>query len=59
MISQVIGVLAGVSIAFIGGFIVYWLINKFAPMTMDEEEQYRGADLVFHKTHANPPKDEF
>lgn len=59
LMSQVIGVVAGVSIAFVGGFVVYWAINKFAPMTMDEEEQYRGADLVFHKTHANPPKDEF
>ncbi|BBP46112.1 ammonium transporter [Thiosulfatimonas sediminis] len=59
LMSQIIGVLLGVSIAFIGGFIVYWVINKLSPMTMDEDEQYRGADLVYHKTHANPPKDEF
>lgn len=59
MASQVIGTLIGISIAFIGGYLVYKLVNHFSPIRMDEEEQYKGADLVFHKTHANPPRDEF
>ena len=59
MMSQIVGTLIGVFIAFVGGYLVYRFVNDFAPLIMDEEEQYKGADLVFHKTHANPPKDEF
>ena len=57
--SQVVGTLIGVAIAFVGGLLVYWLVHKFFNIRMDEEEQYQGADLTFHKTHANPPRDEF
>ena len=57
--SQVVGTLMGVTIAFVGGYIVYLAVHKISSIRMDEEEQYLGADLTFHKTHANPPKEEF
>ncbi|MBN2646712.1 MAG: ammonium transporter [Thiotrichales bacterium] len=59
LMSQLVGVLLGVSVAFLGGYLVYWLIHRVTPMTMSAEEQYQGADLTFHKTQANPPRDEF
>lgn len=59
MASQAIGTLIGITIAFVGGLIVYVVVNKIAAIRMDEEEQYQGADLTFHKTHANPPREEF
>lgn len=57
--SQVVGTLAGVTIAFVGGYIVYHLVNMISSIRMTDEEQYQGADLTFHKVHANPPRDEF
>ena len=57
--SQLIGTLMGVTIAFVGGYIVYLIVHKVSNIRMSEEEQYQGADLTFHKTHANPPRDEF
>lgn len=59
MMSQIICTLLGVIVAFVGGFLVYKLVNIFAKIRMDDEEQFEGADLVFHKTHANPPREEF
>jgi len=57
--SQLIGAGVGLLIAFVGGYLVYALVNKITPIRMDQEEQYQGADLVYHKTHANPPREEF
>jgi Amt family ammonium transporter len=57
--SQLIGVALGLTIAFVGGYIVYKIVNMIAKIRMDEEEQYQGADIVYHKTHANPPREEY
>lgn len=59
MMSQIIGTLIGVSIALIGGYIIYKLVDKLMGIRMDEEEQYQGADLSIHKIHANPPKEDY
>ncbi|KUJ75046.1 ammonium transporter [Thiomicrospira sp. XS5] len=59
MMSQILGALAGVGVALIGGFIVYWLVNKLMALRMSDEDQYQGADLSIHKIHANPPREEF
>lgn len=59
MISQLIGSAIGLSIALLGGLMVYKLVNYFAKIRMSEDEQYEGADLIYHKTHANPPREEF
>jgi len=36
-----------------GGFIVYGVINKISGIRLDEESEYRGADLAIHKISAN------
>ncbi|OOV88870.1 ammonium transporter [Oceanospirillum linum] len=50
--SQLIGTLAGIVIAIVGGFIVYGLVHKIANIRMDEEEEFNGADLSIHKIGA-------
>ncbi len=50
--SQVIGTLAGILVALIGGFIVYGVVKAVAGIRMDEEQEFRGADLTFHHIEA-------
>jgi len=52
--SQLIGTLMGVAIAFIGGFIVYFVINKIVGIRLSAEEEFNGADLSIHKITATP-----
>lgn len=59
MMSQILGTLAGVGVALIGGFLVYILVDKLMGLRMSDEDQYEGADLSIHKIHANPPREEF
>ena len=59
IISQLIGITLGVTIAFVGGYIVYKVVNIYMPIRMDEEEQHLGADLSIHRTHANPPREDY
>jgi Amt family ammonium transporter len=59
IISQIIGTLIGVSIAFVGGYIVYRIVTKIAQIRMSDEEQYMGADLAIHKIKANPPTEDY
>jgi Amt family ammonium transporter len=58
LISQIIGTLVGVSIALIGGYLIYRLVDKIMQIRMDDEEQYMGADLAIHNIRANHPYDE-
>ena len=52
--SQLIGTLLGLSIAFAGGFIVYGLLKTLLGIRMDAEDEYLGADLSIHKIAATP-----
>lgn len=57
LISQLIGTTVGVTIAFVGGWIVYGLLKKFMGLRLTQEEEYNGADLSIHKISANPVND--
>lgn len=59
LMSQIVGSIIGLTIALVGGYIVYLIVNKIASLRMDDEEQYQGADIVYHKTHANPPREDY
>lgn len=52
VMAQVIGSLAGVLIAVVGGFLVYGLVGQVARLRLDEEEEFNGADLSIHKIGA-------
>lgn len=49
LVAQLIGTLAGILVALIGGFIVYGLVNKISNLRLTEEDEFAGADLSIHK----------
>ncbi|MDZ4262161.1 MAG: ammonium transporter [Pseudomonadota bacterium] len=55
--SQLIGTLIGVTIAFGGGFVVYGILKKVVGLRLTQEEEYAGADLSIHKIAATPQRD--
>lgn len=50
--SQLIGSIAGVTVAVIGGFIAYGVAKKLVGLRLTEEEEFNGADLSIHKIGA-------
>lgn len=57
-LSQVLGTLAGVGIAIVGGFAVYGLLKLIVGIRLDAEEEFNGADLSIHKITATPESEE-
>lgn len=53
-LSQLVGSLAGVIVALIGGFTVYGLLKMTIGIRLTEEEEFNGADLSIHQISANP-----
>jgi Amt family ammonium transporter len=53
-LSQVVGSLIGVAVAFIGGFVIYGAIKGSVGIRLTDEEQYQGADLTIHRITAEP-----
>ncbi len=49
LMSQILGTIAGILVAVIGGFIVYGLIKAISGIRLDEEQEFNGADLTIHK----------
>ena len=50
--SQLIGTIAGVFIALVGGYIVYTVIHKMFNFRLTEEEEFNGADISIHKINS-------
>ena len=50
--SQLIGTLAGIAVAFIGGYIVYSLVHKLFDIRLSPEDEFAGADLSIHKINS-------
>ena len=57
LMSQLIGTLMGVTIAFAGGLVVYGLLKNTVGIRLDPEEEYNGADLSIHKISGSPERD--
>jgi Amt family ammonium transporter len=55
--SQLAGILLGLSIALAGGFIVYGILKAVMGLRLSEEEEYEGADLAIHQIAAEPTYD--
>jgi Amt family ammonium transporter len=47
--SQIIGTLAGIGVATLGGFVVYGVLKATVGIRLTEEEEFNGADLSIHK----------
>lgn len=56
-ISQLIGTVGGVSIALMGGMLVYGGLKRWVGIRLSHEEEYAGADLSIHKISANPEEE--
>lgn len=56
-LSQLIGTLLGVMIAFAGGYLVYGLVRKLIGIRLDPEEEFNGADLTIHKISATAERE--
>jgi len=57
LMSQFIGTLMGVGIAFVGGYAVYFIVNKIVGIRLSAEEEFNGADLSIHKITATPERE--
>lgn len=49
LVSQLLGTLAGISIAVLGGGLVYGLLKALVGIRLDAESEFDGADLSIHK----------
>ncbi len=58
-ISQIIGSVAGMLFATIGGLIVYGILKHSIGIRLSEEEEFDGADLSIHKVSATYSKNGF
>lgn len=56
-LAQLAGTLLGVGIALVGGFLVYGILKTLVGLRLDEEEEFRGADLSIHKISATPERE--
>ncbi|WP_071871398.1 ammonium transporter [Atopomonas hussainii] len=50
--SQLVGSLAGVAIALVGGLVVYGGLKAVVGIRLDQEQEFNGADLSIHKIGA-------
>jgi len=50
--SQLVGTLVGISVALIGGFVIYSIIHKLFNFRLSQEEEFNGADISIHKIHS-------
>ena len=49
LMSQIIGSVAGIAVALIGGFVIYGGVKAVSGIRLSEEEEFNGADLSIHK----------
>ncbi|MBU3608373.1 ammonium transporter [Polynucleobacter nymphae] len=55
--GQLIGSALGVSIALLGGFLVYGALKAVLGIRMSQEEEYEGADLSIHRISSTPDRE--
>ena len=48
-LSQLVGTLTGITVALVGGGVVYGLLKKLVGLRLDAEAEFDGADLSIHK----------
>lgn len=57
LMSQLIGTVLGIAIAFCGSFAVYGLLKKIVGLRLGPEEEFNGADLSIHRITATPERE--
>jgi Amt family ammonium transporter len=56
-LAQLVGTLAGVAIAVLGGALIYGLMKYSVGIRLDAEEEFNGADLSIHKISATAERE--
>ena len=54
--SQLVGTLAGIAVALIGGAILFGILKATMGLRLSEEEEFEGSDLTLHKISATPAR---
>jgi Amt family ammonium transporter len=54
--SQLAGTLLGITVAVVGGLLVYGGIKAVSGIRLDEEQEFNGADLSTHHIHSEPER---
>lgn len=54
LLSQLVGTGLGITVALIGGLMVYGLLKATMGLRLSEEEEFQGADLSIHRISATP-----
>jgi Amt family ammonium transporter len=57
LMSQLAGTLLGVTIALLGGFLIYGVLKKTIGLRLDPEDEFNGADLAIHRISASPERE--
>jgi Amt family ammonium transporter len=55
--GQLIGSFLGVSVALVGGFVVYGLLKLVMGLRLSQEEEFDGADLSIHRISSTPDRE--
>jgi Amt family ammonium transporter len=55
-LSQVAGTALGITVALVGGAIVYGAIKAAVGLRLDAEQEFNGADLSIHKITSTPER---
>jgi len=57
LLVQVLGTLAGIVVALVGGTVVYGALKASVGIRLDPEQEFEGADLSIHKISASPERE--
>jgi len=55
--AQLVGTALGVTVALVGGFVIYGLLKKTIGIRLSPEEEFNGADLTIHRISATPERE--
>ncbi|HNH88036.1 MAG TPA: ammonium transporter, partial [Thiobacillaceae bacterium] len=55
--AQLVGTLAGVAIALVGGLSVYGILKASVGLRLDAEDEFNGADLSIHRISATAERE--
>ena len=55
--AQVVGTLAGIAWALLGGFVTYGVPRAAVGLRLSREEEFNGTDLSIHKIGATPERE--
>jgi Amt family ammonium transporter len=55
--AQVVGTLAGIVVATVGGTVVYGAIRATVGLRLDQEDEFNGADLSIHRITSTPERE--